>query len=123
MRKHQPWLRGKIGYVERLIYGYLIGAKGHEASTGELARHVYQNPHFDRSRTRLRAKSEPLPPLKSWMYQRIRLSAPTFADRVGGGRGRKGFRWKLRDFGFFSDIRDQKTIAYQQRRARNRPVE
>jgi hypothetical protein len=71
MRKHQPWLRGKIGYVERLIYGHLIGAKGHEASTGELARAIYQNPIFDwshGSNGRMREKGEPIPKLKSWQY-------------------------------------------------------
>jgi len=97
-------------------------AKDGEATTGELARAVYADPIFDWQRNRLRDKSEQIPKLRSWQYARIRLAAPTFADRVGGGRGRKGFRWRLRNE-FYSDVRDRKTIEYRQRRQGLPPLE
>jgi hypothetical protein len=122
MLKYRPWLRGRIGSVENRIHTYLCMAKDGEATTGELARAVYCNPIFDWTRNRMREKGEPIPKLKSWQYARIRLAAPAFADRVGGGRGRKGYRWRLRENQYFSDVRDQKTIKYRQKQRARRSM-
>src|SRR5262245_31202155 len=91
MLKHRPWLRGRIGSVENLIHSHLCSTKDGEATTGQLARAVYANPIFDWANNRLREKGEPLPKIKSWMYARIRLAAPTFADRLAAGEGVKAF--------------------------------
>jgi len=37
---------------------------------------------------RYRDKDAPLPKLKSWQYQRVRLAAPTFCDCVGRAAAR-----------------------------------
>jgi hypothetical protein len=85
-----------------------------------LVRHVYQNPDFDPSRTRLRDKDEQIPKLRSWQYARIRLAARTFADLVPGTPGakhpgRRGYRWRLRNE-FWSDVRKRKAEQYRKRR-------
>jgi hypothetical protein len=90
-------------------------AKDQEATTGELARAVYANPVFDWRNHRIRKEGEQLPKIVSWQYQRIRLAAPTFADKVGGGRGRGGYRWKLRGE-FYPDVRNRKTARDRQKR-------
>jgi hypothetical protein len=103
-----PLRRARFGYVERQIHSALFLSPTKEMSTGELARKIYQDPIFDWAHSRMRDKSEPIPPLKSYHYQRIRLAAPTFADLVGGGRGRRGYRWRLRDESYW-DARRRKT--------------
>jgi hypothetical protein len=50
------------------------------------------------------------------MYDQIRKAAPTFADRVGGGRGRGGIVWRLKRSQFFWDAREEKTRRDAERR-------
>jgi hypothetical protein len=113
IKRVRPRERGRIGQVEDMIHQYLAFADQRELTTGELARLIYAHPLWDRDR--LRDKGEPLPKIKSWQYARIRRAAPTFADRVGGGRSRGGFRWRLRDE-YFYDVRKRKTARDAARR-------
>jgi hypothetical protein len=117
IQRVRPWELGRIGQVEDMVHQYLAFADQRELTTGELARLIYPNPLWDRDR--LRDKGEPLPKIKSWQYARIRRAAPTFADRVGGGRGRGGFRWRLRDE-FYDDVRKRKTARDAARRKAKR---
>ena len=116
IKQSRSWERGRIGFVETKIHDALFFAPNKVLTTGQLARAVYANPIFDWKNDRLRKKGEVLPKIKSWMCHRIRLAAPTFADRVGGGPGRGGgFRWRLRNE-FYHDVRDRKTARDKQRR-------
>jgi hypothetical protein len=81
MERVKPWLNGRIGKIENHIARITIMGD-RDFTTGELARAIYCSPTFDQD-FRFRKKGEPPPKLKSWMYQRVRLSAPTFCDCVG----------------------------------------
>jgi hypothetical protein len=101
--KHQSWLFGRIGPIERSVHAALVGAdvKGYLPTTRDLIHVVYLR-HFS---------DEPQPPLKLWMYERVRRAAAIFADPVrrGSGYGPAGLRWRLRPGQYFCQIRRLKT--------------
>jgi hypothetical protein len=97
----RPWERGRVGKTEKQIDRTMslgsFGPQGkREFTTGELARAIYAHPTWDQD-FRLRKEGDPPPKLKSWMYDRVRRAAPTFADRVGRSTGRgRAWLWRLR---------------------------
>ena len=114
IQRVRPWERGRIGKVEERISRETMFACKLEFTTGELVRLVYCSPVFDVN-FNLRKKGDPPPKIAHWMYGQIRKAAPTYFDRVGGGRGRGGLRWRLRDE-FYRDVRKRKTARDAARR-------
>ena len=88
----KPWEAGRIGKIENRVHTELICARS-AISTGELVRKIYCHERWDQN-FRLRDEGAKPPRPKHWMYERVRLAAATFADRVGRGRG--GVYWRLR---------------------------
>ena len=115
IQRVRPWERGRIGKVEERISRETMFACKLEFTTGELVRLVYCSPVFDVN-FNLRKKGDPPPKIAHWMYDQIRKAAPTFFDRVGGGRGRGGIVWRLRRNQFFWDAREEKTRRDAERR-------
>jgi hypothetical protein len=105
----KPWGAGRIGKIENRVHTELICARN-AISTGELVRKIYCHERWDQN-FRLRDKgAKPARP-KHWMYERVRLAAATFADRVGRGRG--GVYWQLRKDTDYHTIRAQKRKRYK----------
>jgi hypothetical protein len=111
----QPWQRGRVGRIEERIFDELMLAKNHTLTTGELVRRIYCGPWWAPGRG-WRKPGDPPSKVEHWMYDQIRKAAPTFADRVGGGRGRGGIVWRLRRDQFFWDAREEKTRRDAERR-------
>jgi hypothetical protein len=114
IQRVRPWEHGRIGKIAERIRREIAFAGKLEFTTGELVRLVYCSPVFDVN-FNLRKKGDPPPKIAHWMYDQIRKAAPTFFDRVGGGRGRGGIIWRLRDE-FYDDVRKRKTARDQERR-------
>ena len=74
--RHRPWERGRIGNIEkRISRAGAFADRDRLFTTGELVRRIYADPDYDQN---FRPRKEP-PKLKSWMYDRVRRAAPTFA--------------------------------------------
>ena len=109
LARHRPWGAGRIGKIENRIHTELICARS-AISTGELVRKIYCHERWDQN-FRLREEGAKPPRPKHWMYERVRLAAATFADRVG--RGRDGVYWRLRTDTYYHTIRAQKRERYR----------
>ena len=110
IRCTRPWESARIGKIEKQIHRTILfgrlGPQGKkEFTTGELARAIYAHPTWDQD-FRLRKEGDPPPKLKSWMYDRVRRAAPTFADQVGRSTGRgRAWRWRIRTDQYWWDAR------------------
>jgi hypothetical protein len=114
LARHKPWQAGRIGRIENRVHTELICARG-AISTGQFVRKIYCHERWDQN-FNWRKGGDPPPRIEHWMYERVRLAAATFADRVG--RGRDGVYWRLRKDTYYHTIRAQKRERYR----RNRPV-
>ena len=108
IQRSRPWEAARIGKIEKQISREgVFAASGKLLTTGDLARTIYANPVWDQD-FNLRKNGEPPPKLKSWMYDRIRRAAPTFADCVGRSITRGNpYLWRVRDE-FWDDVRRRK---------------
>jgi hypothetical protein len=110
LARHKPWEAGRIGRIENRVHTELICARG-AISTGQLVRKIYCHERYDQN-FRLRNEGAGPPCAKHWMYERVRLAAATFADRVG--KGRDGVYWRLRkDTYYYHTIRAHKRERYR----------
>jgi hypothetical protein len=112
LARHKPWEAGRIGKIENRVHTELICARG-AISTGQLVRKIYCHERWDQN-FRLREEGATPPHPKHWMYERVRLAAATFADRVGRGRN-DGVYWRLRKGTYYHTIRAQKRERYRGR--------
>lgn len=85
LAQYKPWLRGRIGPVERAVYHALSRASG-PLSTGALVKEVYLG-QFGRSTRMKRSLAHGIdaapPKVRRWMYLRVRIAAQTYANRIG----------------------------------------
>jgi hypothetical protein len=100
--KHRIWESGRIGKVERAISRKTEAGKVY--TTGELVRAVYRDRFYNDD------LNAPPIEIKSYHYQRIRKSAPTFMDCVGRDEHKPGrpWLWMARDE-YFPAVRARKT--------------
>ena len=111
LARHKPWAAGRIGKIEHRVHTELIWARS-AISTRELVRKIYCHERWDQN-FRLRDEGAKPPRPKHWMYERVRLAAATFADRVG--RGTDGVYWRLRKNAHYHAIRAQKRERYKRK--------
>jgi hypothetical protein len=114
--KHKPWLRGRIGKIEKRISRHLYA--GAVFSNGELTRLIYCDPKWDQN-FRMRPDGATTPKPKSWQYLQVRKAAPTFADCLGRSDTLPGhpYMWRLRkDLTYWFDIRREKAAGNSRRR-------
>jgi hypothetical protein len=111
LAKLEPWKCGRLGAVEIQVCRELTYAniKGVDLSTDDLVRAIYLNP--------LRHLGKPPPPIRRWMYLRVRTACEVFADRVGRGKTPGApVLWRIRPNLFLYDVRQQKAAKYAARR-------
>ena len=116
IQRSRSWEAARIGKIEKQISREgVFAAGGKLLTTGDLARTIYANPVWDQD-FNLRKNGEPPPKPKSWMYDRIRRAAPTFADCVGRSNTRGNpYLWRVRDE-FWDDVRRRKSARkYRER--------
>jgi hypothetical protein len=101
-----------------------VAALGHRRTLLDAMRHIHDQPaalipisgeikDSRRAGCHERDKDVEPPRPKHWMYERVRLAAATFADRVG--RGRDGVYWRIRKDTYYHTIRAQKRERYRGR--------
>jgi hypothetical protein len=114
LKRCRPELSGRVGKIERAIARITIMGD-RDWTTAELAREIYAHPTWDQDFQFRDGK--PAPKLKSWMYHRVRLAAPTFCDPVGRSTTKGNpYLWRPRPGVFFSDVRDWKRARDAERR-------
>jgi hypothetical protein len=103
LAQYKPWLRGRIGWVERGVYHALHRAQG-PLSTGKLVREVYLG-QFGRSSLRRSSVDAPPPKVQQGMYLAVRRAAQTYATRIGRAETQgRPVLWVLKPPGAISDL-------------------